>query len=122
MPRDLVQAAAYLLGFYALYTVGELVGSVGRQDGHDLFLLPLLRIASALLAAELCALALEEFGLRQALMLALLLAVPAAGALVSYLALAHRPAAAAAGAAALFLGALFLLAWKGELRPASLRR
>ena len=118
---DFLKVAAYLLGFFALYTVGELLGSVGRQDGHDLFLLPLVRIASAILAAELCTLAMEEFGKRQVLLLILLPAVPLSGAAISWLALAQRPAAATLGAAALFLGALVLLAWKGEIRPEALK-
>ncbi len=113
--------AAYLLGFFALYTLGELLGSIGRHDGHDLFLLPAVRIASALLAAQLCTQALEEFGVRQILMLAPLLAVPLAGAVVSWLAFAHRPVAAILGTLVLFLGSLALLGWKGGIRPEVLK-
>lgn len=116
-----VKVASYLLGFYALLNVSELLGSMGRHDVHDLFLLPLTRIACALLAAWLVTLAMEEYGPRQVPPLLLLLLVPLAGALVSWLAFAHRPLAAALAAAVLLAGSLALLARQGEIRRDGMR-
>jgi hypothetical protein len=116
-----LRLVSFLFGFYTLLAGLQMLGAIGRFDAHLLFLLPLLRIGTALPAAGLFLFCAEETGFRRVPMAVLLALVPMAAAAVTCLYLAHRVPEAALGTLLLLLLSFGFVVWFGWISLPKIR-
>ncbi len=104
--RSFVQLVSFACGFFWLIQIIEIVSEFGRYGPYDLFLLPALRLGTALYLPLLFIRFREWYGLRRVIFAELMVLVPLAAAAVCYLYQRFLTEAAIGAAAAYLMGAL----------------